>query len=264
MKHSHSKHRRASAQTKKNNHKPKKSVKHVRTKSNGFVLFARKYVQKFCFFLFFSKVGLCILFFFLGFSFHAYFADPILGRVSALEEEVEFIDNLPDPLTPPPFVYVPDENEKDPPPFVLVENKNTPKVDVKKKYKYDVEETMIVTGYCACQKCCSWKHNFWGIPVYKSGPNKGKPKVPGQCANGTMARVGTIAAPARFPFGVIMEVPGYPVGTVQDRGGAITGNHIDLYFKDHATAQKWGRKKLKVKIWKNIDAWRADHPEFNK
>jgi 3D (Asp-Asp-Asp) domain-containing protein len=83
-----------------------------------------------------------------------------------------------------------------------------------------------------------------------SGPNKGKRKKVGITANGTKAKVGTIAADtARYPFGTVMSVPGYGYGRVQDRGGAITGNHIDLFFRSHRAAVAWGRKTLRVKVW---------------
>ena len=46
-----------------------------------------------------------------------------------------------------------------------------------------------------------------------------------------------------------MKVPGYGYGKVEDRGGAIKGEHIDLYFKSHRDALKWGKKTLKVEVW---------------
>ena len=110
-----------------------------------------------------------------------------------------------------------------------------------------------VTAYCACKKCCSWKHK-WGCSlmpkVYASGPNKGERKKVGVTADGTRARKGTVAADTRyFPFGTIMKIPGYGWAEVHDRGGAIKGHHIDVFFGSHRKALKWGRKKLKVKVF---------------
>jgi 3D (Asp-Asp-Asp) domain-containing protein len=35
---------------------------------------------------------------------------------------------------------------------------------------------------------------------------------------------------------------------VQDRGGAITGNKIDIYFSSHQEALNFGRKTVEVTI----------------
>ena len=109
------------------------------------------------------------------------------------------------------------------------------------------------TGYCNCGKCCGWRRSFFGLgrPVYSSGPNKGKPKKVGITASGTTARYGTIAADTRMlPFGTVLYVPGYGYGRVEDRGGAIKGAKLDLWFSSHDQALKWGRRRLKVKVWR--------------
>ena len=85
-------------------------------------------------------------------------------------------------------------------------------------------------------------------PVFASGPNKGNTKKVGQTASGTMAGRGTIAADSKYPFGTRMYVPGYGWGTVEDRGGAITGDHIDIFYSSHKKALKWGRQQLHVKV----------------
>ena len=113
-----------------------------------------------------------------------------------------------------------------------------------------IERTLRVTGYCKCGECCGWRRTWYGRPVYTSGPNKGKRKVIGQTASGTQAQPGTIAADTRhYPFGTIMYVPGYGYGRVEDRGGKVKGQHIDLFFRTHGQAQRWGSEKLRVKIW---------------
>ena len=111
--------------------------------------------------------------------------------------------------------------------------------------------TMRVTGYCNCQKCCGWEHSLFGLgrPVYASGPNKGKPKTVGLTASGAKARRGTVAADPSVPFGTVVKIPGYGYGRVEDRGGAIKGNSLDLWFPSHKAAQEWGRKTLNVTIW---------------
>ena len=87
-------------------------------------------------------------------------------------------------------------------------------------------------------------------PVFSSGPNKGKVKKVGITASGSKVRHGTIAADTSiYPFGTIMYVEGYGYGRVEDRGGAIKGNRIDLYFPSHKTALKWGKRTKTVKVW---------------
>jgi 3D (Asp-Asp-Asp) domain-containing protein len=111
---------------------------------------------------------------------------------------------------------------------------------------------MTVTGYCNCGACCSWESTWFGLgsPVISAGPRKGVVKKIGFTSSGTEARHGTIAADvSRYPYGTLMEVPGYGTGRVEDTGGAIKGDHIDLWFDDHDQARQWGRQRKMVKIW---------------
>ena len=85
-----------------------------------------------------------------------------------------------------------------------------------------------ITAYCSCAKCCG--------------------KTTGITASGTKATAGrTIAAPARFAFGTKLSLNG-KVYTVEDRGGAINGNRIDLYVNSHAEALAWGVRYLPVSV----------------
>ncbi|MCL1888285.1 MAG: 3D domain-containing protein [Kiritimatiellaeota bacterium] len=110
---------------------------------------------------------------------------------------------------------------------------------------------MRVTAYCNCQKCCGWEYSRFGFggPVYASGPNKGKPKAVGLTASGAKARRGTVAADASVPFGTVVRIPEYGYGRVEDRGGAIKGNKLDLWFPSHKKALEWGSRTLTVTIW---------------
>ena len=96
---------------------------------------------------------------------------------------------------------------------------------------------MRVTAYCPCPVCCG-------------------PLAQGITANGRVIRPGDrfVAAPKQYPFGTEVIVPQYnraqPI-KVLDRGGAITGNHLDLFFASHAKAVKWGVKYLNVKVRTN-------------
>ncbi|MEX2015900.1 MAG: 3D domain-containing protein [Candidatus Hydrogenedentales bacterium] len=63
------------------------------------------------------------------------------------------------------------------------------------------------------------------------------------------AKPGTVAAPPSIPFGALVDVPGYGRGRVEDRGGAIQENRLDVYFKSHRRALEWGRRNLDVVVW---------------
>ena len=94
---------------------------------------------------------------------------------------------------------------------------------------------MEVTAYCPCTKCCG-------------------PKAQGLTASGKRVSHNNgqfVAADRKFRFGTKLLIPGYadnqPV-EVLDRGGAIKGNKLDVYFASHAEAKKWGRQTLTVTI----------------
>ena len=86
-----------------------------------------------------------------------------------------------------------------------------------------------VTAYCSCSKCCGG---------YASG----------YTASGTKATAGrTVAASSKFPFGTKLLINGKEY-VVEDRGGAITGNKIDVYMDSHSAALAWGVKYLPVEV----------------
>ncbi len=85
-----------------------------------------------------------------------------------------------------------------------------------------------ITAYCSCAKCCG--------------------KTNGITAMGTKATAGrTVAASSRFAFGTTLNINGHNY-TVEDRGGAINGNKIDIYVNSHAEALAWGVRYLPVSV----------------
>jgi 3D (Asp-Asp-Asp) domain-containing protein len=96
---------------------------------------------------------------------------------------------------------------------------------------------MRVTAYCPCPVCCG-------------------PLAQGVTANGRVIRQSDrfAAASKKYPFGTEIIVPQYnraqPI-KIFDRGGAITGNRLDLFFPSHTKAAKWGVKYLDVKVRTN-------------
>ena len=54
-----------------------------------------------------------------------------------------------------------------------------------------------------------------------------------------------------LPFGSRVRIPGYHNGEpvpVLDRGGAIKGYHLDVFFPSHQQALDWGRRWVVVEI----------------
>lgn len=52
-----------------------------------------------------------------------------------------------------------------------------------------------------------------------------------------------------FPLGTILWIPGYGYGVVADKGGAIKGNRLDLYYETvEDVYAEWGKKELDVYI----------------
>ncbi|HLS09480.1 3D domain-containing protein [Lentibacillus sp.] len=57
-----------------------------------------------------------------------------------------------------------------------------------------------------------------------------------------------------YPIGTIMYIPGYGYGVVADKGGAINGNKIDLYYETvEDVYSEWGKKEVEVYIIKEGD-----------
>jgi len=108
----------------------------------------------------------------------------------------------------------------------------------------------VGTSPGSVEEKCEWRRQCCiGPPVYASGPSKGKRKKVGITADGTRAKKGIIAADIRrYPYGTRMHVPGYGWGVVHDKGRAIQGDHIDVFFRSHQDATEWGRRKLWVTV----------------
>lgn len=88
--------------------------------------------------------------------------------------------------------------------------------------------TCKITAYCSCAKCCG--------------------KTNGITAAGTKATAGrTVAASSKYKIGTKLNIGGH-IYTVEDRGGAITGNKIDIYVNSHSEALAWGVKYLPVSV----------------
>lgn len=58
----------------------------------------------------------------------------------------------------------------------------------------------------------------------------------------------TLACPPQYPFGAKIAIEGYGTYTCEDRGGAIKGNHFDIYMETKAEAFAFGRRNLLAEI----------------
>lgn len=69
-------------------------------------------------------------------------------------------------------------------------------------------------------------------------------------ASGLPLGWGTVAVDTSvFPFGTKMYIPGYGNGVAADRGTAIIGKIIDIWFPTCAQARAWGRKMLTITVY---------------
>lgn len=93
---------------------------------------------------------------------------------------------------------------------------------------------MCVTAYCGCSKCCGRFSDGLTANMHKIG--KGDVFA---------------AADKKYAFGTELIVPGYnlekPV-KVMDRGGAIKGDRLDVFFNSHRQARAWGVRYLDVQV----------------
>jgi 3D (Asp-Asp-Asp) domain-containing protein len=97
---------------------------------------------------------------------------------------------------------------------------------------------MNVTAYCPCKQCCGRRAH-------------------GVTASGKSVRAngGTfVAADTKvLPFHTKLIIPGYNSNRptpVLDRGGDIVGNRLDVFFRSHADAERWGRRTVNVTVLK--------------
>jgi 3D (Asp-Asp-Asp) domain-containing protein len=93
---------------------------------------------------------------------------------------------------------------------------------------------MEVTAYCPCTKCCG--ENAQGITASGHDVSYNNSRF--------------VAADNGLPFGTKLVIPGYAGGAVEviDRGGAIKGHKLDVFFPTHEEALQWGRQFVEVTV----------------
>lgn len=96
--------------------------------------------------------------------------------------------------------------------------------------------TLNTSAYCPCAQCCG--------------------KSNGITSSGAPAKEWyTVAAGSGYPIGTVIYIPALadkPNGgwfVVEDRGGAISNNRIDVFMGSHSAALQYGRKNLECYIY---------------
>lgn len=88
-------------------------------------------------------------------------------------------------------------------------------------------ETWRITAYCP-EKCCCGEY------------------ADGITSSGAPAKGKLIAAPKSIPFGTWIDIEGYGYAEVLDRGGAIKGRRLDVFFPTHQEALNWGVQYVEI------------------
>lgn len=91
----------------------------------------------------------------------------------------------------------------------------------------------VITAYCTCRVCCG---------VYSGGNRTASGTVP--TSNRTIAVDTNV-----IPFKTKVVINGQ-VYVAEDRGGAIKGKRIDMFFMTHKEALRWGRRTMEVYLAK--------------
>ena len=98
-----------------------------------------------------------------------------------------------------------------------------------------------ITAYCPCVRCCG----IWSA----EHPSRIGTDFVQRTASGTIPTAGrTIAVDTSvIPFGTVIFIDGREY-VAEDRGGAIRGNRIDIFFNCHQEALNWGVQRIEVFI----------------
>lgn len=99
-----------------------------------------------------------------------------------------------------------------------------------------------VTAYCSCEKCCG----VWAI-------NRPEGKVYGAAGKELIAGYSVAVDRDLYEFGTKFVDKDGNEYEAADVGGAVKGNHLDLYMNDHQEALNWGVKTLELAVIEDED-----------
>lgn len=165
-------------------------------------------------------------------------------RIPVKEMVKRYIDSLPVPKAEYPTLIVQEEIDSE-----VTQTKANSQGEIKtieyvepENLIQEVENitpittTLNTSAYCSCEICCG--------------------KTDGKTASGKMATAWhTVAAGKDYPIGTIIYIPALadkPNGgwfVVEDRGGAISNEKLDVFFNTHEEAIKFGRRSLEAYIY---------------
>jgi len=113
--------------------------------------------------------------------------------------------------------------------IVLTEQEYEEEYNIQEVIEMESLGEFNISAYCPCEICCG-------------------PYADGITSSGERAIEGiTIAAdPNVLPEGSEVYIEGIGHRIVQDTGGAIKGNKLDLFFNSHQDALNFGRQHLEV------------------
>lgn len=172
------------------------------------------------------------------------YTKPQVERIPVKEMVKRYIDTLPVPKAEYPTLIVQEEIDSE-----VTQTKSNSKEEIKTiEYGEPVNliegienitpiiTTLNTSAYCSCEICCG--------------------KTDGKTASGKMATAWhTVAAGKDYPIGTIIYIPALvdkPNGgwfVVEDRGGAISNEKLDVFFNTHEEAIQFGRKSLEAYIY---------------
>ena len=98
---------------------------------------------------------------------------------------------------------------------------------------------VVATAYCPCELCC------------------GKWSDGRTATNRDATKAGVAVDPKIIALGSHIDIPNYNRGPnkngswilADDVGGSIKGKKIDVRFKTHREAKKWGKKTVTIRVW---------------
>lgn len=127
------------------------------------------------------------------------------------------------------------ENETESRPEPETEPKTEPETETEaeteaEEWRYLGEFT--VTAYCPCAICCG---------QWAGGPT----------SSGAWPEEGVTAAadPDVLPAGSLIDMGDGNTRIIQDTGGGVKGNHIDIYMESHEAACQWGVQQKSVWLY---------------
>nr|DAH53412.1 MAG TPA: lytic transglycosylase [Caudoviricetes sp.] len=95
----------------------------------------------------------------------------------------------------------------------------------------------VATAYCSCSSCCG-----------KYAYNRPNGIVYGAAGRELVEGYSIAVDPSVIPYGTIVRTENGKEYRADDCGGAIKGNHIDIYFADHQKALKWGKQTIRINL----------------